>query len=99
MYESNVGYFQAPDPHKAATLLTNTRKYSDLPKVLAQSKNQWAHKKQIFMYCTGRWFSIAEFIISFRVLFHYLTHTFFPGSSLVDKVAYDVNKQASLCRH
>ena len=50
VYESNVGYFSTD---KAPTLLTNTRKYSDLPKVLAQSKDQWAHKKQIFMYCTG----------------------------------------------
>jgi predicted sulfurtransferase len=33
--------------------LTNTRKYSDLPKVLAQSQEQFAHKKQIFAYCTG----------------------------------------------
>ena len=53
VYESNVGYFESPCPKKAPTLLTNTRKYSDLPKVLAQSKDQWAHKKQIFMYCTG----------------------------------------------
>ena len=54
VYESNVGYFQAPNA-ATQTLLTNTRKYSDLPKVLAQSyKDQdWSNKKQIFMYCTG----------------------------------------------
>ena len=51
VYESNVGYFQAPN--STNTLLTNTRKYSDLPKVLAQSKDQWSTKRQIFMYCTG----------------------------------------------
>jgi len=52
VYESNVGYFQAPNA-STHTLLTNTRKYSDLPMVLAKSKEQWAKKKQIFMYCTG----------------------------------------------
>jgi predicted sulfurtransferase len=50
VYESNVGYFQVP---QATTVLTNTRKYSDLPKILVQSKEQWAHKRLIFMYCTG----------------------------------------------
>lgn len=51
VYESNIGHFKASD--NVPTLLTNTRKYSDLPKVLVQSKDRWAHKKQIFMYCTG----------------------------------------------
>jgi predicted sulfurtransferase len=50
VYESNVGYFQVP---QGTTVLTNTRKYSDLPKILVQSKEQWAHKRTIFMYCTG----------------------------------------------
>ncbi|CAB9527357.1 Rhodanese-like domain-containing protein 6 [Seminavis robusta] len=54
VYESNVGYFQVTSTTTTTnTLLTNTRKYSDLPKILLQSKDQWAHKKQIFMYCTG----------------------------------------------
>jgi len=53
VYECNIGHFVSPDPQKAPTILTNTRKYSDLPKVLALTKDQWVHKKQIFMYCTG----------------------------------------------
>lgn len=53
-YESAVGYFQVPN---ATTVLTNTRKYSELPIVLMdQLSNQNAALRtasHIFMYCTG----------------------------------------------
>lgn len=49
VYESRVGYFQAPN---AGTLLTNTRKYSSLPQVLQHSQKELAGKN-IYMYCTG----------------------------------------------
>ena len=49
VYESRVGYFSAP---KIPTLLTNTRKYSDLPALL-QSSEDIQDKQEIFMYCTG----------------------------------------------
>lgn len=53
-YESAVGYFQVP---YATTLLTNTRKYSELPIVLVDqlSKQNAALRSasHIFMYCTG----------------------------------------------
>jgi len=50
-YESAVGYFQAPG---ACTVLTNTRKYSELPFVLMdQSEKSLADASHIFMYCTG----------------------------------------------
>ena len=49
VYESRVGHFSAPG---VGTLLTNTRKYSDLPHLLATSKNV-QEKQKIFMYCTG----------------------------------------------
>lgn len=49
VYESRVGHFLAPN---VPTLLTNTRKYSDLPQLLAN--NPHIHEKQeIYMYCTG----------------------------------------------
>lgn len=52
-YESAVGYFQAPG--SAVTLLTNTRKYSELPGVLMEQsdKSIMATASHIFMYCTG----------------------------------------------
>ena len=48
-YESRVGYFQVEG---IPTLLTNTRKYSLLPQVLADRKKDLAGKT-IYMYCTG----------------------------------------------
>jgi predicted sulfurtransferase len=49
VYESRVGYFQVEG---VPTLLTNTRKYSSLPQVLQESKEELAGKN-IYMYCTG----------------------------------------------
>ena len=48
-YESRVGYFQAEG---VSTLLANTRKYSALPRVLADRKRDLAGKT-VYMYCTG----------------------------------------------
>ena len=49
VYESRVGYFTHPT---TPTLLTNTRKYSDLPAILANNSTL-QEKQKIFMYCTG----------------------------------------------
>lgn len=49
VYESRVGYFAAP---KVPTLLTNTRKYSDLPLILA-SNSELQKTEEIYLYCTG----------------------------------------------
>lgn len=49
VYESRVGYFTAPG---VPTLLTNTRKYSDLPQLLATNPHI-QEKEEIYMYCTG----------------------------------------------
>ena len=49
IYESRVGHFSVPH---VPTMLTNTRKYSDLPRMLATNK-EWQGKDEIFMYCTG----------------------------------------------
>jgi predicted sulfurtransferase len=50
-YESAVGYFQVPG---ASTVLTNTRKYSELPFVLMNETDEsLADASAIFMYCTG----------------------------------------------
>jgi predicted sulfurtransferase len=49
VYESRVGHFAIPH---VPTMLTNTRKYSDLPYMLASNK-ELQEKKEIFMYCTG----------------------------------------------
>lgn len=49
VYEMKVGYFAHPS---TPTLLTNTRKYSDLPKMLATNRDV-QERDQIFMYCTG----------------------------------------------
>jgi predicted sulfurtransferase len=52
VYESRIGHFAVPN---VPTLLTNTRKYSDLPRLLVQSnyKEQFQDKEQVFLYCTG----------------------------------------------
>ena len=50
VYESNVGFFSAP---KVDTVLTNTRKYSELPQVLVEQVDRLAKSDHIFMYCTG----------------------------------------------
>eukprot|EP00429_Kryptoperidinium_foliaceum_P028031 CAMPEP_0176154546 /NCGR_PEP_ID=MMETSP0120_2-20121206/78955_1 /TAXON_ID=160619 /ORGANISM="Kryptoperidinium foliaceum, Strain CCMP 1326" /LENGTH=396 /DNA_ID=CAMNT_0017491643 /DNA_START=206 /DNA_END=1396 /DNA_ORIENTATION=+ len=49
VYESRVGHFSAPE---VPTLLTNTRKYSDLPELLANNPHVQKSEK-IFAYCTG----------------------------------------------
>jgi predicted sulfurtransferase len=49
VYESRVGHFSTSN---VPTLLTNTRKYSDLPNLLATNPNM-KDKEEIFMYCTG----------------------------------------------
>jgi hypothetical protein len=50
VYESRVGHFLHPT---TPTLLTNTRKYSDLVSLLASSPHLNDDKrKQVFMYCT-----------------------------------------------
>jgi predicted sulfurtransferase len=49
IYEMKVGHFVHPS---TPTLLTNTRKYSDLPQILA-SNQEMQERDQIFMYCTG----------------------------------------------
>jgi predicted sulfurtransferase len=49
-YESNVGHFVSPN---VTTLLTNTRKFQELPQTLVQEKLRLASSKKIFMYCTG----------------------------------------------
>lgn len=51
VYESRVGHFSHPS---TPTLLTNTRKYSDLPQLLAQNEHlQNQQTQRVFMYCTG----------------------------------------------
>lgn len=50
VYESNVGHFRVP---MTETLLTNTRKYSELPQVFLQNVDTLAKKEHLFMYCTG----------------------------------------------
>eukprot|EP00980_Cylindrotheca_fusiformis_P003335 scaffold746_cov123-Cylindrotheca_fusiformis.AAC.23 len=49
VYESRVGHFSTSN---VPTLLTNTRKYSDLPALLANNPNMKG-KEEVFMYCTG----------------------------------------------
>jgi predicted sulfurtransferase len=49
-YESNVGRFEHPN---ATTLLTNTRKYSELPQVLLKQAELLQQADSIMMYCTG----------------------------------------------
>jgi predicted sulfurtransferase len=49
VYESRVGHFSVEG---IPTLLANTRKYSDLPRVLEASRDELAGKR-VFMYCTG----------------------------------------------
>ncbi|KAG7366036.1 rhodanese domain containing protein [Nitzschia inconspicua] len=51
VYESRVGHFVHPT---TPTLLTNTRKYSDLVSLLASNPQlNDTKRKQVFMYCTG----------------------------------------------
>ena len=50
VYESRVGHFAVPD---VPTMLTNTRKYSDLPRMVLQNKHHFEDKEEVFMYCTG----------------------------------------------
>mmetsp|Transcript_25042 Transcript_25042/g.38726 ORF Transcript_25042/g.38726 Transcript_25042/m.38726 type:complete len:399 (-) Transcript_25042:4250-5446(-) len=54
VYESKIGYFTTPfqDGCGAPTLLTNTRRYSQLPPILKESIHHLAGKN-IYMYCTG----------------------------------------------
>jgi predicted sulfurtransferase len=50
-YESRVGHFRHPT---APTLLTNTRKYSDLVRVLADDPRlRDDNRRKVFLYCTG----------------------------------------------
>lgn len=50
VYESAIGHFRAPN---CSTMLTNTRKYSELPAVMLQQADNLAKSSHIFMYCTG----------------------------------------------
>ena len=50
VYESRVGHFAVPN---VPTMLTNTRKYSDLPQMVLQNKQHFEDKEEVFMYCTG----------------------------------------------
>lgn len=50
VYESSVGHFQAPH---AKTVLTNTRKFAELPQVLVEQSDQLSKSTHIFAYCTG----------------------------------------------
>jgi predicted sulfurtransferase len=50
VYESNVGHFRSPH---ARTILTNTRKFSELPAVLLQQADELAETSHVFAYCTG----------------------------------------------
>jgi predicted sulfurtransferase len=49
VYESRVGHFSVEG---IPTLLTNTRKYSNLPQVLEAFRDELVGKR-VFMYCTG----------------------------------------------
>lgn len=49
IYESKIGYFTSPD---VPTLLTNTRKYSNITSVINDSVKHLAGKN-VYMYCTG----------------------------------------------
>ena len=50
VYESNIGYFRAPN---TSTLLTNTRKCSELPLVLLDQADRLSQSSHIFSFCTG----------------------------------------------
>jgi predicted sulfurtransferase len=50
VYESNVGHFQA---RHAKTMLTNTRKFSELPSVMMEQSDELSQSTHIFAYCTG----------------------------------------------
>jgi predicted sulfurtransferase len=49
-YESAIGRFEAPN---VATLLTNTRKFSELPGVFVEQKDLLASYTHCFLMCTG----------------------------------------------
>lgn len=50
VYESKIGYFSADN---IPTILTNTRRYGQLPQILQNAAPQYLAGKNIFMYCTG----------------------------------------------
>ena len=50
VYESNVGHFRSPN---ARTMLTNTRKFSELAHVMVEQSEQLSQSTHIFAYCTG----------------------------------------------
>lgn len=50
VYESNIGYFRAKN---TTTILTNTRKYPELPVALLSERKRLQEADQVFMYCTG----------------------------------------------
>jgi predicted sulfurtransferase len=50
VYESRVGYFCVEG---IPTLLPNTRKYSDLPRVLRDHKETLTSKEKVYVFCTG----------------------------------------------
>ena len=50
VYESNVGRFESPH---TKTVLTNTRKFSELPQVLVEQSQELSKSTHIFAYCTG----------------------------------------------
>jgi predicted sulfurtransferase len=51
-YESDIGHFVVPGG-VTTTLLTNTRKFSELPQVLAETQATLQAADEIYMYCTG----------------------------------------------
>ena len=50
VYESKIGYFATEN---IPTILTNTRRYAQLPRILQNAAPQYLAGKNIFMYCTG----------------------------------------------
>jgi predicted sulfurtransferase len=51
-YESDIGHFVVPGGF-ATTLLTNTRKFSELPQVFEDTIETLQAADEIYMYCTG----------------------------------------------
>lgn len=66
VYEMRVGHFVHPT---TPTLLTNTRKYSDLPHLIATNP-EIEQREQIFMYCTGKTRHTQNDLFGGRDLFH-----------------------------
>jgi predicted sulfurtransferase len=54
-YESDIGHFVVPSGAAVVTttLLSNTRKFSELPQVLAETQATLQAADEIYMYCTG----------------------------------------------